>query len=81
MDRPVTEVCAQHKKFAMGEVEHIHDTEDERQTDGHEGIDNANGETVYNLLHKKGKFVHFPPQRLMVEPAFNFRFNHISKNK
>lgn len=56
---PVTEVCTQHEKLAVGEVEHVHDAEDERQAHGHQGINNANGEAVNHLLDKKCELVHF----------------------
>lgn len=56
---PVAEVCPQHEKLAVGEVEHIHNAEDERQAHGHQGINNANGKAVNHLLDKKCELVHF----------------------
>ncbi len=41
LGRQETRVHADHQKFAMGKIHNVHDTENDGQTQGHQGQDHA----------------------------------------
>ena len=43
---------AQHVELAVREIHHVHDAENERQADAHEGVDTADQEAVEEVLNK-----------------------------
>ena len=48
-DRDGPDEAAQHDEVAVGEVDHVHDAEDERQARGHQGQDHAVDDAVDGL--------------------------------
>ena len=44
MEDPEGEVHGEHQEFAVGEVDHVHDPEDQSEADAHQGINPAHEE-------------------------------------
>jgi hypothetical protein len=65
--RPVGGVHAQHDEGPVGKVDHLHDTEDERQPDGHQTVDPAYQQPIQQGSGDKGKSHKLKPRRQETE--------------
>ena len=68
--RVVNDVGAEHVDLAVGKVQDAHDAEHKRQTQGHENIDQARGQSVKYALEESVKHGELSSHFTALRPAY-----------
>ena len=50
LKQPIAAVHAQHQEFPMGEIDDLHDTEDEGKSDAYESVDSSQQQPINDQL-------------------------------